>query len=269
MAHITCNFLSYVFNRAVTIDVILPTLAGPDIDWKGDVRNNSHQVREPYPLLYLLHGGINDYSTWERYTSIERYAEERQIAVVTFSAENKHYMNRSPKHEDPDKLLMDRDNFYDFVSIELPDFLTAMFPVTREPQHTYMAGLSMGGAGTLLHAFTRPECFRAVGVFSAAPHFDETDSVPAAWEAKDMLGELMRSGSPLPAIYISCGTEDFKFDEWQKSVARMESMGIILTKNIVEGYGHEWALWDMEIRKFLDWLPRDDGYARERRIRRI
>ena len=27
-------------------------------------------------------------------------------------------------------------------------------------------------------------------------------------------------------------------------------------------YGHEWRFWDMEVEKFMDWLPRTDGYAK-------
>ena len=84
MGHFTCNFISYSLNRSVTVNVILPTLTCPEI-FAGE---KSHEVKEKYPVLYLLHGGINDYSSWERYTSIERYAEERRIAVVTFSSEN-------------------------------------------------------------------------------------------------------------------------------------------------------------------------------------
>ena len=31
-----------------------------------------HTPKAKYPVLYLLHGGNNDYSTWLRYTSIEK-----------------------------------------------------------------------------------------------------------------------------------------------------------------------------------------------------
>lgn len=85
MAHFTCNFISYVFNRAVDVDVIIPGVTSTEAGEPGV----THKPRWKYPVLYLLHGYCNDYSTWERYTSIERYAEERRIAVVTFSAENR------------------------------------------------------------------------------------------------------------------------------------------------------------------------------------
>lgn len=269
MAHFTCNFLSYVFNRAVTIDVIIPTLSGPEIDWKGDVRNNTHQVKEPYPLLYLLHGGINDYSTWERYTSIERYAEERQIAVVTFSAENKSYLNLGTSGPSSPSLLGDRDNFYDFAAIELPDFLSSIFPVTRDPRHTYMAGLSMGGGGTMLHGFTRPESFRALGIFSMAPCFEGHHELAVALMCGEAFQRCIRDARKLPRIYMACGQNDFLYDQWITATAQMKAAGVDITTDEMAGYGHEWAFWDLQIQKFLDWIPRDDGYALQCKKRRI
>ena len=30
----------------------------------------------------------------------------------------------------------------------------------------------------------------------------------------------------------------------------------------VPGYKHEWAFWDLELPMFLDWIPRNDAYAK-------
>jgi hypothetical protein len=34
------------------------------------------------------------------------------------------------------------------------------------------------------------------------------------------------------------------------------------------GYGHEWRFWDMQVEKFLDWIPRSDpcGLAGKRQV---
>ena len=40
-----------------------------------------------YPVLYLLHGTSHDCSHFLRYTSIERYATDRKIAIVMPSAQ--------------------------------------------------------------------------------------------------------------------------------------------------------------------------------------
>ena len=42
--------------------------------------------KRSYPTLWLLHGMSGNYSDWLRRTSVERYAEAAEIAVVMPSA---------------------------------------------------------------------------------------------------------------------------------------------------------------------------------------
>lgn len=183
MAHFTCNFISYVLNRAVDVDVIIPGVTSTE----AEDPKVTHKPRWKYPVLYLLHGYCNDYSTWERYTSIERYAEERRIAVVTFSAENNMYMKlQDVKKENPIEGLMEPD-YEKFLMEELPDFVTSMFPISEKPSDTYIAGLSMGGFGALSNGFRYPDRFRAVGAFSPLTtqlrkNYRENPEVPAYLE---------------------------------------------------------------------------------------
>ena len=168
MAKFTCNFISYTLRRTVDITVVVPSPTIPDsMGMTGDGKP-SHTPKEKYPVLYLLHGMGNNHATWTGYTNVELFAEERQIAVVNLSAENKSYVNLAG------------DDFFTFVSEELPDFVCGMFPISREPEHTYIAGLSMGGYGTLVHALNHPERFRAFGAFSAAVQLNPEALVSAA-----------------------------------------------------------------------------------------
>ena len=70
-----------------------------------------------------------------------------------------------------------------------PDFVTGIFPALTEPEHTYIAGLSLGGFGTLIHGLTNPEQYKAMGVFSVGgylpPQTDENGNVvepPDSWQ---------------------------------------------------------------------------------------
>ena len=90
MAKLVCNFYSYVLNRAYDITVVLPSVTCPESLGLADYPA-SHELKERFPLLYLLHGFGNNHAQWTGYTNIEMYAEERRIAVVNISAENKAY----------------------------------------------------------------------------------------------------------------------------------------------------------------------------------
>lgn len=76
MAHFTCNFISYVLNRAVDVDVIIPGVTSTEAGEPGV----THKPRWKYPVLYLLHGYCNDYSTWSaipRLSGMQRSGESQ------------------------------------------------------------------------------------------------------------------------------------------------------------------------------------------------
>lgn len=271
MPHFTCNFLSYTLHRAMDIDVIIPGVTSTEADSPGP----THRPAAKYPVLYLLHGYCNDYSTWERYTSIERYAEERRIAVVTFSAEN-HFYVKTSDWEGQFKYLDDMD-YACLLEKEIPEFVTSMFPVSDKPEDTYIAGLSMGGYGAMNYAFRNPGKYRAVGAFSPLPSrckevWQEKGTVPEELKKYDplyMLEENRAKGIKSPDLYYSYGGKDFLKDkqDWFK-----EELGVRQlphTFDYMEEFGHEWAFWDIQVRLFLDWIPRTDTYYMDKPLRQI
>ena len=269
MAHFDCNFISYTLGRAVSIKVILPTIVSPKIQC-----NATHHIKYPYPVLYLLHGGANDYTSWTQYTSIERYVEERQIAVVTFSTENKAYIDFSKHIDFP--FSFGTDNFFTFVDKELREFVTEIFPISKNPEENYMAGLSMGGFGTMLHAFHYPEKYRAIGILSPMVslnlryHEEETGNpVLDQWNPVLICKKSITLGKKLPDIFFSTGESDFMYEAQLKLKQFFDKEQIAYTWEILDGYGHEWAFWDKQIERFLNWIPRSDEYCKGTKIRNI
>ena len=96
MAKFVCNVISYTLGRTVDITVVIPTPTFPDSLGMTGVTPN-HTPSAPYPVLYLLHGGGNNHATWTGYANVEFYAEERNIAVVMPSGENKFYVDWLPR----------------------------------------------------------------------------------------------------------------------------------------------------------------------------
>lgn len=257
MAKFNCNVISYTLKRTVDITVIVPTPSIPESLGLGGVKP-SHTPKEKYPVLYLLHGYGNNHATWSGYTNIEFFAEERNIAVVMISGENKFYLNH-PNGE----------NFYDFIADELPEFICGMFPISDKPQDTYIAGLSMGGFGTLVHALSRPEKFCAFGAFSAGIALN-SEIFNAGKNAKfeeefdplKFAKKLVKEGRKFPKAYIACGEEDFLYKDNVNFVNELTEMGVEVNWVSVPKYMHEWRFWNMQVEAFLDWIPRTDIYAK-------
>lgn len=260
MAKIVCNVISYVLKRTVDITVVIPTPTIPEAALHDHVEDPcTHTPKAKYPVLYLLHGRGNNHATWTGYTNVELYAEERQIAVVNISAEDKRYTDYGIDH------------FFTFMSQELPDFICGMFPISSRPEDTYIAGLSMGGYGTFIHGLNAPDRFAAIGGLSPSVKrvppgadlypvrdygFNEPQYDP------DMLAEnLAAAGRAFPKIYMACGEKDPGFEVIKEYRDKLIRLGADVTWDQLPQYGHEWRFWDIEIEKFLDWIPRTDYYA--------
>ena len=261
MAKVVCNFLSYSLNRAVDITVVLPSVTCPEAMGLPGQAKATHQLPAKFPVVYLLHGFANNHAQWTGYTNVELYAEERRIAIVNISAENKAYAK------------VGADDFKRFVAQELPEFVTNYFPVSDKPEETYIAGLSMGGYGAFMHGLTRPERYRAIGGFSAGLSINpavfaadplgqtEAETSPE-YDVRALAQKIADDGKEFPAIYTACGMDDFLFADNQAFAAELAELGADVTWKEVPGFGHEWRFWDQQVEQFLDWIPRDDVYAK-------
>jgi S-formylglutathione hydrolase FrmB len=249
MAQIHCNFFSYSLGYPVDIEVILPSFTSCNLS-----QPHTHSLPGKFPVMYLLHGYGNDYQAWLRYTSVERYAEEHRIAVVTFSCHNKAYQN-APYGE----------NFYDFLNEELPDFVENYFPISANPRERYIAGLSMGGYGALLHGLQNPRRYNAIGAFS--PGIPDPDAEPdlnrvMRTNLYEVTEQALASEDPLPDLFLCIGDQDFLYQRvtkyhrtfchrWNRSRYRYDDL---------PNYEHEFSIWDREVEAFLNWIHREDVF---------
>ena len=260
MARFDVNFYSYTLDHGVDITVTIPTYTPCD---RQPGTAPTHQPEAPFPVLYLLHGHGNDRLCWLRYTSVERLAEEQRIALVTFDTGNKAYNN-----------MPAGDRYYDFLNKELPDFINHMFPVSSRREDTFIAGLSMGGYGTLAHALTNPARYCAFGAMSpgVAARADRkrqkdldpnsvADMFRRAIEPIYELEARLKEGAVLPKGYICCGKQDHLYQRVEDFVTDAKALGADFTWHPVDGFEHEWHYWDIEIGNFLRWIPRTDYYA--------
>ena len=279
MAKFTCNFISYTFQRTVDITVVVPSVTIPEamgLTANANIKMNDdgtfeipdsgekarHTKKDLYPVLYLFHGMGNNHAQWTGYTNVELFAEERNIAVVMISAENKSYVNVAG------------DRFYDFIEEELPDFVCGMFPISRRPEDTYIAGLSMGGFGTLVHALSNPEKYRALGALSAAVELNPASLSGGAdtginpdYDPNTLADRLIAAKKDFPKVFIACGAKDFLYEINKAFRDKLINAGVDVTWEELPEYGHEWRFWNIEIERFLDYIGefRTDAFAGSKR----
>ena len=218
--------------------------------------------------LYLLHGMSDDEGTWMRRTSIERYAEEKGLAVVMPDGGLGWYTD-----------MYRGLAWFKFISGELPALCRRFFPILSDKREdTYIGGNSMGGYGALKCALRAPQTFSKVISLSGALDAVDTainNTVPATrryWEdvfgpAEDVSGsenDLFAAATALtdpalrPRIYMWCGTEDFLYDQNVRMRDHLRALGYDLTYEESPG-DHQWRHWDKKIADALDWLLPGEG----------
>ena len=155
MSLLTYNFESEYLNINHQITVVLP-------DKKRGVDPTAfYRSGKKYKVLWLLHGTYGDNTDWIRKTNIEMYAAEKDLVVVCPSALNSNYSNW------PEAMM--GYNMYDYFVKELMPLIYGWFPVSDKREDNFIAGLSMGGRGTIKFAVNFPELFGAAAVLSAVP----------------------------------------------------------------------------------------------------
>lgn len=252
------NFFSETLGMHATLGVILPQRALVDAQSK----------RKPkYRTLTLLHGHSDDHTAWQRWTSIERYVEGLNLAVVMPSAHLSFYTD-----------MVYGGNYWQFISEEVPAVTRDMFPLSAARADNFVAGLSMGGYGAFKLALTHPERYSAAASLSGAVDIrevvkpnDEPESdawmaemhhvfgdlgkVPGSENDLFTLAEKVAKDKVKPKLYQCCGTEDFLYADNLRFRDFVQKLPLDLT--YAEGPGeHNWAYWDSMIQKVLAWLPK-------------
>ena len=255
MSILHMNFRSRCLNGNTDITLILPDVYRADPDWFP--KNRSFRV------LYLLHGSFGDHSDWTRFTNVERYACEHDLVVVMPSALNTNYVNWGN--------FGLGHNVFSFFFEELMPMVENWFPVSRKKEDTFIAGLSMGGRGACLLGFARPEKFGGIFSMSAAPNdlkqFDPSSrfyprikNLIELYQGKegylssplDLLKTMKEKKEELPPLYFYCGKEDpLAYKDFLALQKYTEELGLSVFYREEEGYGHEWAFWDLCIRDVI------------------
>ena len=250
---LNCNYISKALGRAVDINIAIPSPVYPEI--LGYAGKAEFAPKEKYPVLFLLGGIGNDCNSVFDYTRVQMYAEEYNIAIVSVSGENKFYADNG------------LEKFSEFLENEIPNFISGYFPISDRTEDYYIAGLSMGGYGALLHFLKCPNRFCAVGCFSGAVgKFDYAETEKGKdYNIYHLFDKRIKEGANLGNIYISCGGDDFIKDCSLKLKFFLDDKNVKFSWKQVEGYGHEWRFWDEQIEKFLKWLPRTDFYKDKNR----
>ena len=222
---------------------------------------------QPQNTLILLHGLSGACDTWNRRTSIERYAQKHNLAVIMPEVQRSWYTD-----------MVYGLPYFTFITDELPRLAANTLRVPVDPAHRYVGGLSMGGYGALKCALTYPEryagCISLSARCSVQNKLKLIENDPGQireWQAilgedltvkpeNDLYALLARIQKPAasPRFYVACGTEDFLYSENVEMAAALQQTFDHVEYEEWPGV-HDWVFWDAAIpRGLISVLPREE-----------
>jgi len=275
MAVLTLRFNAKKIGIGTAVRIIIPTNYG-FIQGKADYAG-LYGEKGLLPVLWLLHGGSDNYADWHNCTTVQLLADKYGYAVVMPDAQASSYAN-----------MAYGPNWLDYFTDELPEYIYSRFPFSRERKDNFISGMSMGGSGTVKLALLHPERYSvAVPIASAVevarryaegrwdriPGGPPKDGKPSAFndiygfdhDPKGILGteedcfyllkKNVEEGRELPRMLHAQGTEDHTYNGNVEYVAYAKSLGVDI--EWVEAPGvHDWKSWNLYIPVVFEFISK-------------
>lgn len=214
-----------------------------------------------FPVLYLLHGLEDDHTCWLRRSRVDFYARNKNLVIVMPEVQRSFYTDMTYGL-----------SYFTYLTEDLPRMVKQLFPVTDDPRHTFIAGLSMGGYGAMKCALRCSAAYGAVGSFSAAADLRQEVEDPAhdpffPGEAHAIFGDRLspendlfmltskaaKEHTALPPLYLTCGLSDPLYEANKRLRTQLDFLKLPYAYEEWAG-AHDWDFWDASIKNFLQFI---------------
>ena len=280
MKHLSISLLfivSFVLSLSAQTGVVKDNLSLPskilNMDRKFGIYLPPGYVtsERSYPVLYLLHGSGDDQTGWIQFGEVLHIADKAinegtatPMIIVMPDADTgqRGYFNS----------LDGKFRYEDFFFGELIPFIEKNYRVRSEKRYRAIAGLSMGGGGTIIYALHHPELFAAACPLSAGNGLQDRETTfqryktsnpnlsDEKYEAyfKQHNGFELVSSFPADKAasvrwYIDCGDDDPRCENNAKLHTMMNQKGIPNEFRVRDG-GHTWEYWRTALPEVLAFI---------------
>lgn len=254
---------SSILGRDVKYSIYFP----PDYDFS----------QRAYPVVYLLHGYTDDHTGWLQFGEVNRYADNAiadgtipPMIIVMPNGDSSWYINSYDGKE----------KYEDFFIKEFIPSVEKIYRIKSEKHYRGIAGLSMGGYGSLIYALKYPDLFAAAAPLSSGIFSDDEilmmpdsqwektfaqlygkglkgkDRLNKAWYENSVLKIVeQKSGSELNKVryWIDCGDDDFLFKGNSLLHIALRSKLVAHEYRVRDG-SHNWTYWRTGITDALKFI---------------
>ena len=166
---------------------IKSAILGKDVNYTVYLPADYAASERTYPVVYLLHGFTDDNTGWLQFGEVNRYADKAiadgtipPMIIIMPNGDSSFYINSYDGKE----------NYEDFFVNEFIPAVEKAYRIKAEKKYRGVAGLSMGGYGTLIYSLKHPDLFVAAAPFSAAVWDDDAITAMPEQNYNIVIGKL-------------------------------------------------------------------------------
>lgn len=238
MATFQCEFIPKSFGRKVKFDVIIPSQnLGEALSNKDP---NYYENRETkFPLVIFLCGFGENEKSWQQGSAAAYLCEKYKIAGVFIAGENKWYHNNGQI-----------EDHYGFLEVDLLDFIYGNFKNLSREMPLGIAGVSMGGYGTLFHYLKNVDKYTAAAALSPAtkPDFMDESKVGTLREL------FVQNKDKNLNIYLSIGDKDFIYGASMELNQFLKDNDVPVQYKVIPNADHSWMTWNFEAFEIFEYF---------------
>jgi enterochelin esterase family protein len=199
------------------------------------------KAKQPYPVLYLLHGWSDSDSGWSAVGRANLILDnllaagkiKPMVVVMPLGYGDLAFLRTHDVWDDPATIDHNTDLFTKALLTEVLPRVESEYHVSKDRNDRAITGLSMGGLESLEVGLTHTGQFAWIGAFSSAVHnLDYTKA----------LASLDPKTANLRLLWIACGTEDNLINPNRRLVDFLKTKDMPVTQIETPGL-HTWLVW--------------------------
>ena len=177
--------------KVIEHNVVKSTILHKEVPYAIYLPADYASSERTYPVVYLLHGLGDNHASWVQFGEVNRYADKAiaegtipPMIIVMPEGDSSWYINS----------YADKVSYEDFFVKEFMPSVEKTWRIKSNKRYRGIAGLSMGGYGSMIYALKYPDLFAAAAPLSAGIFTDDemVAMTPEKWERR--LGHLIGHG---------------------------------------------------------------------------
>ena len=201
------------------------------------------RAKTEYPVLYLLHGYSDDASGWTAVgranvildNLIAQGKAKPMIVVMPLGYGDMEVIQLGSFDRSKNVMWRNLSRFTDMLLSEIVPQVETSYRAKKDRESRAIAGLSMGGAESLLTGLNHLDQFAWVGAFSSGAL--DLKNFGTAFPSVDA-----SANKELKLLWIACGTEDDLIKTNRDFKAWLKNKGVQFTDIETSGM-HAWLVW--------------------------